>query len=154
MINLFGVHEQKVDNKGRVLFPSGLKRQLSQVLNEGFVMKRSIFEKCLELYPMSEWQSEMKGVNKLNRFVRKNNDFIRMFMAGVKIVELDDAGRLLIPRDLIQWAQIDKEIVLASSLNRIEIWDKVLYETSIAEKADRFSDLAEDVMGDIKNEEE
>ncbi len=153
MINLFGVHEQKVDNKGRVLFPSGLKRQLSQVLNEGFVMKRSIFEKCLELYPMSEWQSEMKGINKLNRFVRKNNDFIRMFMAGVKIVELDDAGRLLIPRDLIQWAQIDKDIVLASSLNRIEIWDKVLYETSFAEKADRFSDLAEDVMGDIKNEE-
>jgi len=154
MINLFGVHEQKVDNKGRVLFPSALKRQLSQVLVEGFVLKRSVFEKCLELYPMPEWQNEMQGVNKLNRFVRKNNDFIRLFMAGVKVVELDEAGRLLIPKDLIQWAQISKDIVLASSLNRIEIWGKELYEASLAAKAEGFSDLAEDVMGDTKNGEE
>jgi len=153
MLHLFGVHEQKVDIKGRVLFPSALKKQLVSVVTEGFVLKRSIFERCLELYPMPQWQIEMQGVNKLNRFVRKNNDFIRLFMAGVKIVELDDAGRLLIPRDLIQWAGIDKEVVLASSINRIEIWDKTLYETSLSEKSANFGDLAEDVMGDQKPED-
>jgi MraZ protein len=149
MNHLFGVHDQKVDIKGRVLFPSALKRQLLAEVQDGFVLKRSIFEKCLELYPMMEWQKEMKGVNKLNRFVRKNNDFIRMFMAGVRIVELDDAGRILIPKDLIQWAGIDRDVVLASSINRIEIWDKALYEASLEENASEFGDLAEDVMGDI-----
>lgn len=151
-MNLFGVYEQKVDVKGRVLFPSALKKQLTAVLHEGFVMKRSVFEPCLELYPMTEWQTEMESVGKLNRFVRKNNDFIRLYMAGVKIVELDDAGRFLIPKDLIQFAKLDREVVLYSSLNRIEIWDKNLYEASLAEKAADFGNLAEEVMGGINNE--
>jgi MraZ protein len=152
MIHLFGVHDQKIDNKGRVLFPSALKRQLSSVIQEGFIIKKSVFEKCLELYPMSEWQREMGSVNKLNRFVKKNNQFIRMFMDGVKIIELDDAGRLLIPRDLVQWAGIDRDVVLASSINRIEVWDKASYEASLEEKASEFGDLAEEVMGDVKPE--
>jgi MraZ protein len=154
MIHLFGNHEQKVDNKGRVLFPSALKRQLSSVIADGFVLKRSVFETCLELYPMSEWEREMEGVNKLNRYVRKNNDFIRLFMAGLKIVEMDEAGRLLIPKDLIVWANIGKDVVLASSLNRIEIWDKKHYEAVLSEKSANFGDLAEDVMGNQNKIEE
>lgn len=154
MIQLFGVHEQKVDNKGRVLFPSALKRQLLSETQDGFAIKKSIFERCLELYPMSEWQKEMQSVNKLNRFVRKNKTFIREFMDGVKIIELDDAGRLLIPRDLVQWAGIEKDVVLASSINMIEIWDKTSYETNLKENAESFADLAEEVMGNVNPENE
>lgn len=62
--------------------PSALKKQLMPVMEEGFVLKRSVFQNCLELYPMGEWNHIMKKVNALNRFVKKNSDFVRMFTAG------------------------------------------------------------------------
>jgi MraZ protein len=90
----------------------------------------------------------MEKMGKLNRFNRKNNDFIRRFTAGVKTIEIDAAGRLLIPKNLSSFAGIDKEIVISSAINIIEIWDKNKYEQAINEAANDFADLAEDVMGD------
>lgn len=147
MVNLIGTYECKADVKGRLMVPSPVKKQLSAVLQEGFVLKRSVFQSCLELYPMSEWNLMMQKVNKLNKFVKKNNDFIRRFTAGVKVIELDSSGRLLIPKDLHSFAGISKEVVLSSAVNIIEIWDKKRYEKAIDETAVDFEALTEDVMG-------
>ncbi|CAA0168931.1 Transcriptional regulator MraZ [Tenacibaculum maritimum] len=136
-----------------MMFSSAFKKQLSAVLQDGFVLKRAVFQPCLELYPMSEWQLMMAKINKLNRFVKRNNDFIRRFTAGVKLVELDASGRILIPKDLCQFAGIQKEIVLSSSVNIIEVWDKEKYEKVIDEEALDFADLAEEVMGNIEADE-
>lgn len=152
MPNIIGTYECKVDVKGRFMFPVAFKGQLAKSLPDGFVIKRSIFRKCLELYPMGEWDLESKRINSLNRFVKKNVDFIRKFMAGVKTVELDSTGRLLIPRDLISYAEIKREIVLASVVNKIEIWDKSEYEKAVDYDPDEFANLAEEVMGDIETE--
>ena len=152
MVNLIGTYECKADAKGRLMLPSQLKKQLNSVLDEGFVLKRAVFQPCLELYPMSEWNKLMGKVNKLNRFVKKNNDFIRRFTAGVKIVELDVSGRLLVPKDLHSFAGISKEIVLSSAVNIVEIWDKENYEKAIDDAAGDFADLAEDVMGNDNDE--
>ena len=70
-------------------------------------------------------------------------------MAGVKTVELDSAGRLLIPKDLFNFATISKDIVMASVVNKIEIWDKDEYEKAVSYDAEDFANLAEEVMGDI-----
>lgn len=129
------------------MLPAPLKKQLSAVLAEGFVLRRSVFQKCLELYPVAEWQVLMQKMNKLNRFKKKNNDFIRRFTAGVKMVEIDGNGRLLIPKDLTVFANISKDIVVASAINIVEIWDKDLYEQAIDDAALDFADLAEEVMG-------
>lgn len=134
------------------MMPAALKKQLAPALQEGFVLRRSVFQKCLELYPMKEWQQLMEKVNKLNRFKKKNNDFIRRFTAGVKMVEVDINGRLLIPKDLIVFAGISKEIVVASAVNIVEIWDKDLYEQAISDAALDFADLAEEVMGQDDND--
>jgi MraZ protein len=150
--NIIGTYECKVDVKGRLMFPVAFKGQLEEFLQKGFVIKRSIFRKCLELYPMEEWDLESKRINSLNRFVKKNVDFIRKFMAGVKNVELDSTGRLLIPKDLINYADIKKEIVLASVVNKIEIWDKSEYEKAVDYDPDEFADLAEEVMGNKTTE--
>ena len=91
-------------------------------------------------------------VNALNRFSKKNNDFIRRFTAGVKTVEMDASGRLLIPKDLVNYARISKEVVVSSTVNILEIWDKSLYESAIDEAALDFGALAEEVMGD-KNDD-
>lgn len=133
--------------------PATLKKQLGSVLQDGFVLKRSVFQPCLELYPMAEWNAVMAKVNKLNRFVKKNNDFIRRFTAGVKMIEMDGSGRILIPKDLHSFAGIDNEIVLSSSVNIIEIWDKDKYEKEIDDAAIDFADLAEEVMGGNQNDE-
>ena len=145
--SLIGTYECRVDAKGRLMMPAALKKQLTPILQEGFVLRRSVFQKCLELYPMQEWQNLMQKVNKLNRFKKKNNDFIRRFTAGVKMVEVDINGRLLIPKDLTVFANISKHIVVASAINIVEIWDKDLYEQTISDAALDFADLAEDVMG-------
>ncbi len=142
-----------MDAKGRLMMSSAFKKQLSSVLQDGFVVKRSVFQSCLELYPMKEWNLMMDKVNKLNRFVKKNNDFIRRFTAGVKIVEVDASGRILIPKDLCQFAGLSKELVLSSAVNIIEIWDKVEYEKVIDEAVVDFADLAEEVMGNTEVDE-
>ena len=147
MNTLIGTYECKVDAKGRLMLPVAFKKQLASVAEKGFVLKRAVFQPCLELYPMQEWESMMQNVNKLNRFKKKNNDFIRRFTAGVKSVDLDVSGRLLIPKDLVGFAGITKEIVVTSAVNIIEIWDKDKYEKAIDDAADDFADLAEDVMG-------
>ena len=147
MINLIGTYECKVDAKGRLMISSAFKKQLSPILQEGFVVKRAVFQPCLELYPMQEWNKVMLKINSLNRFIKKNNDFIRRFTAGVKEVELDSSGRLLIPKDLCHFAGIKKQIVLSSAINIIEIWDKDSYEKSIDDTAMDFASLTEEVMG-------
>jgi MraZ protein len=154
MISLIGTYECKADVKGRLMLSSALKKQLAPVLQEGFVLKRSVFQSCLELYPMAEWNSMMSKVNKLNRFVKRNNDFIRRFTAGVKMVELDISGRLLIPNDLQKFAGITKEVVLSSAVGIIEIWDKDKYEVAIDEATLDFGELAEQVMGNINEDED
>ncbi len=150
---IVGTYECKVDSKGRLMMPNPLKKQLNTSLQEGFVLKRSVFQQCLELYPMQEWNMMMQKINKLNRFVKKNNDFIRRFTAGVRVVEIDATGRLLIPKDLAVFASVSKDIVLSSAVNIIEIWDKDLYEKAIDDSVGDFADLAEEVMGNVNDDD-
>ena len=137
-----------------MLLSAALKKQLDPVLSKGFVLKRSVFQPCLELYPMQEWESVMQQMNRLNRFVKKNNDFIRRFTAGVKYVELDASGRLLVPKDLLVFSGITKDLVVSSAINIIEIWDKDRYEQAIDEATVDFAELAEEVMGNQTTQED
>lgn len=147
MINVIGTYECKADAKGRLMLPAALKKQLAPVLQNGFVLKRAVFQPCLELYPMAEWEILMRKVNTLNRFKKKNNDFIRRFTAGVKMIDVDTNGRLLIPKDLTVFASISKNVVVSSAINIVEIWDKDKYEQAIDNATVDFADLAEEVMG-------
>jgi MraZ protein len=153
MQHFIGTYECKADSKGRIMLPMALKKQLSDGLKDGFVLKRAVFNACLELYPLKQWESLMEKVNQLNRFNKKNNDFIRRFTAGVRLVEVDGNGRLLIPKDLVLHARINKETVISSAVNILEIWDKTRYEEAIDEATLDFGELAEEVMGD-KNEQD
>lgn len=154
MKNFIGTYECKIDDKGRLKLPSSLARQMEDFGGAAFVVKRSVFQPCLEVYPMKGWEKLMEKINNLNRFVKKNADFIRMFTAGVKTVEPDSAGRLQISKDLVLYADLKKEIVITSAGELFEIWDKDAYEKVISTTEDDFAKLAEDVMGTISFEEE
>lgn len=152
MLNILGTYECKIDAKGRLMFPVGLKSQMGDGYRQGFVIKRSIFKRCLELFPKNQWEKQSGMLGKLNMFKKKNAEFVTKFMAGVKLVELDGTGRLLIPRDLLKYGEITKEIVLTSVVNRFEIWDKASYEGAIDYDSDDFAKLAEDVMGEFETD--
>ncbi len=147
MINLIGTYECKIDAKGRFMLPVAFKKQLSPALQQGFVLKRAVFQKCLEVYPLEEWNKLSQKVNALNRFNKKNDEFIRRFNAGVKMIEVDASGRFLVPKDLLGFAQLKKELVVNAAINILEVWDKSLYEKAIDDATSDFGDLAEEVMG-------
>lgn len=150
MLNLLGEYDCKLDTKGRMMLPAGLKKQLQEVVHEGFVINRDMFDRCLILYPMQEWREVSSKIGKLNRFVAKNVRFIRKFNNGATSVELDAAGRMLIPSSLSDYADLKKEIKVAGNGDRIEIWSKANYEAMLNEDVD-MARLSEEVMGDLKD---
>ena len=149
MKNFIGTYECKMDDKGRIKLPSSLVKQMEVFGGDSFVVKRSVLQSCLEVYPMKGWEKLMEKINKLNRFQKKNADFIRQFTAGLKTVEPDNAGRLQISKDLTLFADLKKEIVITSAGELFEIWDKDAYEKVIATSEEDFAKLAEQVMGEI-----
>jgi len=145
----FETYECKIDDKGRLKLPSSLAKHLEGYGNSDVVVKRAVFQKCLEVYPMKPWEKLMEKINGLNRFVKKNTDFIRMFTAGVKTVEVDKAERILVPKDLKIFAGLEKDIVISGAGEFFEIWDKTAYEANIATNEADFAQLSEDVMGGL-----
>ena len=150
MIGFIGEYESTIDAKGRFLLPSGLKKQLPD-LEDAFVINRG-FEKCLTLYPSQSWKPIFKDISNLNDFDPKVREFRRYFLNGATQVELDSAGRLLLPKNLMDHASLEKDIVLVSALNKIEIWDKTKYQQFFETfSPEAFSKLANEVMnkGDL-----
>lgn len=148
MIGFLGEYEATVDAKGRFLLPAAIRKKLPENSTDQFVINRG-FEKCLSLYPVINWQPIFEGISKLNDFDPKVREFRRYFFNGATELELDTAGRLLIPPNLREHAGIDKDIVLVGSVQKIEIWDKNKYKEffdSMTPQA--FSQLAKDVIPD------
>jgi len=148
MSGLVGEFECALDSKGRFLFPSGLRKQLNPGANEIFMMNKG-FETCLTLYPMNEWEKVSTKLSKLNLFKPKNRMFYRLFHQGAKQLGLDNAGRILIPTALMERIGLKKEIMLTAYNDRIEIWDKKEYFKIMKDNISDFSDLADEVMGEI-----
>jgi len=146
MYGFLGEHDCRLDAKGRIRLPGALKRQLQPAAAGRFVINRG-FEKCLVLYPYDEWEKISQRVNKLNTFERKKRLFVRYFYRGATELALDANDRLNIPNHLLKYAEIGKELFLASRQNVIEIWNKEHYEEQLAMDSDAFADLAEEVMG-------
>src|SRR3984885_5205799 len=123
MIGFLGEYEATLDSKGRFLLPAGFKKQLPEEGPAQFVINRG-FEKCLTLYPIKIWEPIFARIGQLNDFDPKVREFRRYFLNGATMLELDSAGRLLIPQNLKEYAGLEKDIVLVSAVDKIEIWDK------------------------------
>lgn len=152
MTGFLGEYEATLDVKGRFLLPAGIKKQLSEGENS-FVVSRG-FEKCLTLYPMSSWNSTTEKVNSLNDFDPKVREFRRLFLGGASMIELDSAGRMLLPNTLKEFAGLHKEIILAAAGDKIEIWEAGKYKKFFEDfSPEAFSDLAKEVMTKSKESE-
>ena len=143
---LLGEYECKIDAKGRMRMPTGLIGQLGEEAALDFVINRG-FEKCLMLYPEPVWDRITNEINQLNLYNKKNRDFVRYFYRGAQKVAMDSADRILVSKRLLEYAGIDKDVILSAYHDRIEIWAVDQYEHLLDEEPADFSDLAEDVLG-------
>ena len=150
MAGLVGEFEVKLDEKGRFLFPSGLRKQLPPASQRDFMLNKG-FEDCLTLYPLPEWEKVSARLSKMNLFKPKNRMFYRLFHQGAKQIALDNAGRVLIPTALMERVGLLQEVMLITYNDRIEIWDKSKYFNLIEGNMADFAELADDVMGDLDN---
>lgn len=145
MSTFLGEYEATLDLKGRFLLPAGFKKQLEEG-DSTFIISRG-FEKCLTLYPKKSWEPIVQQFSSLNQFDSKVREFRRLFLGGATEVELDNAGRLLLPPSLKEYAGLTKDIILVAALDKIEIWDSIKYKKLFEEfSPEAFSNLAADVM--------
>lgn len=147
-MGFLGEYEIKIDDKGRLRLPAGLKKQMSPAANGRFVVNRG-FEKSLEIYPFDVWEKTRAKVEKLNNFNKKNRQFIRAFLGGATELVLDTADRINIPKHLLEYADISGEAILTPGKHTLELWNKKRYEAELDLDSDNFSELAESVLGDI-----
>ena len=148
MSQLIGEFDCKLDAKGRLMVPSGLKKQLPAVDAEGLIIHRG-FEKHLTIYAKAEWDKITSELAQLNQYEKKTREFIRYFTRGATELSLDASGRVLLPKALLEYAGIKSEVVLSCQFSKIEVWDKNTYDTQLDNEPENFANLAEEVMGSL-----
>jgi len=146
MSHFLGEFECKLDAKGRMMIPASLKKQLPEAEREGLVINRG-FEKHLVIYTRQEWDKIVEDLSKLNQYEKKTREFIRYFTRGASELTLDAANRVLLPKNLLEYAGIGADVVLACQFNKIEVWDQKAYDTQLDNAPENFANLAEEVMG-------
>ena len=151
MNQLLGEYQCRLDEKGRLRLPSSLLKQLGDADTYELVVNRGE-DKNLNLYPKSVWDKASKKINKLNTFKKKNREFARFFYSGASELTTDSSERILIPKVLMEWASIKRDVVLFAYNNKIELWSAERYEALLDVDGDAYSDLAEEVMGDFEDE--
>lgn len=135
------------------MLPIALRKQMESVLKEGFYVKKSYYKECLELYPAQEWIKINDELDEKSRYDEEVDDFIRMFTTGLRQVDLDNTGRLLIPKDVMAMANIKKEVKISPIRKHLEIWDIETYNQAIAATKERKKELANKVMLGKTNED-
>ena len=155
MVQLLGEFDCKLDAKGRLMVPSSLKKQLPNVEQEGLVINRG-FEKHLVIYPKKVWEGIVEDLGKLNPYEQKTREFIRYFTRGATELILDAAGRVNLPKSLLESVgiEINTDLVLACQFDKVEVWSKKAYEALFDKEPEDFARLAEEVMGGLKRGED
>lgn len=154
MSTFIGEYSCKVDNKGRILFPAALKRQMPPEVQDRFVIKKDIFDRCLVLYTMEEWNRQNELIrSRINPYNKEHNAFLRNFYRGAAEIVLDGNNRMLIPKRLLKASGILKTAILAGLDTKIEIWAEKTYD-AVQSTEDEFAVLAEKIMGDESKEKD
>lgn len=139
-------YESKLDAKGRLVLPARIKAQLPEGSNE-LVVRRG-FEQCIIIYPMVEFKKVFSKISALNEFNEEFRKLQRNFFSGTATVELDNIGRFVIPKNMLAYAQLDKDVILVGTGNKVEVWNPSIYEKHIIQDQGELSKLAEKYLNE------
>ena len=152
MAIFIGDYTCKVDVKGRIILPAAFKKQMPADAQDHFVVRKDIFENCLVLFAIEDWNRQLAKIRKkLNPFNREQNMFLRNFFKGTAELSLDNNNRILVPKKLMDLIGADRDVVLAGQDGRIEIWAADIYD-KIDMPAEDLANLAEKYLGGSNNE--
>ncbi len=148
VVKYIGEYECSLDNKSRVLIPARLMKQFPPEYREKFIVARSIFQECLILFTLDAWEENLEEIMTLSQFSKDADDFTRKYLNGATEVELDNANRILLPKKQIEYAKIEKDIIITSNLTKLEIWSPVMHEKALGSiDHNQFENLAETLLG-------
>lgn len=136
-----GEYRHNLDTKGRLIIPSKFREHMTA----GFIITRGL-DGCLFGYPISEWQKLEEKLKKLPLTKRDNRAFIRFFLSGATEMEIDKTGRINIPNNLLQYANIEKECVIIGVSNRLEIWNESIWQAYFEKSQADFNEIAEGLL--------
>lgn len=148
MSSIFGEYKVSMDTKGRMMIPAEYRRQLQEGDDTSFVIKRGM-NQCLTMYLQSQWSVMRDKLDAMNDFNPKVQQFKRLFLDGIAIVELDSAGRILIPKQLQEDAGLKKEISFWAQGNKVEIWDKETKDNYISAQMPSLESLASELFDGV-----
>jgi len=141
-----GSFKYSVDAKGRVSIPSIFKKYVNEVANETFVMTRGIVQ-CIDIYPQDFWKEEvLTRINQLDDFDPEEAVFKRILFELAAEYKLDSQSRLLIPKNLLAFAEIEREVFVLGQNKKIEIWNPLIYEAHKKENTKPFAEIAKQIM--------
>jgi MraZ protein len=146
MSSFKGRYEYVLDSKGRISIPAKLRKSLSPEANDTFVVTRGI-EKCLYVYPLDEWRQLESKLRSLNQFVEKHRFFTRtLLMWASEEFTLDNQSRITIPRNLLEFAGIEKEVIVIGALERIELWSPKNFDDYMNSQSESYESVVEKIM--------
>jgi MraZ protein len=153
MPDLLGEYECKLDTKGRLALPAALIKQLAPLAPAQFIINRG-FERHLVLYPSPAWEATIAKVHeRLNEFTIEHRVFMRRFYGGAMPLTLDGQSRILLPKRLLDYAQIKDRVVLFAQGDKIEVWASELYEQMLDVDPQEFAEQAQRLLGKTPSNE-
>lgn len=132
-----GEYQHNMDSKGRVIVPAKFRDELG----DKFVATRGL-DNCLFVYPMNEWSVLENKLTSLPITSKNARIFVRFFFSGATECELDKQGRISIPSNLRDYADLSKETVIIGLANRIELWSKKRWDSYLDDAEDSYEDIA------------
>ena len=140
-----GQFKYSIDSKGRISIPAKLRKQVSPEANETFVMTKGTAV-CIDIYPLDQWALVEAKLLELNPFDPQDAKFIRMISQFASEDTMDSQSRILIPQPLIEYAKIEKEVLILGALKKIEVWNPKIYEDYINQTGETYEQIAAKVM--------
>ncbi len=140
-----GQFTYSIDAKGRISIPAKLRRHVSPEASDTFMLTRGT-QNCIDIYPLDQWMVFEDKLNNLNQFKPDDIRFIRTILQYASEDTMDSQSRILIPQPLIEYAQIEKEVLILGALKKIEVWNPKNFEEYIKQSDESYEQIAAKVM--------
>jgi MraZ protein len=145
MTSFKGSYDYSVDNKGRINIPARLRKYVSPEANDTFIITRG-YEQCLFVYPLDEWNKLEQSIRDLSPTNPKHRFFMRTLLERATESQLDGQSRIIIPKELLQFAGIENEVLILGVLERIEVWNPHIYKEYQKSQAESYENVAQNVL--------